>query len=57
MGAKIVITNSAFETSRFCKGMIVYKRRPILSDIADVMEVIDINELLAAAVDKSVIDI
>ena len=56
-GAYIKISSSTFETSRFCKGMIVFKKRPILGEYTGTIEIIDINDVLTQAVDKSIIDI
>ena len=58
-GVKITITGSSFSHSRFCKGMLVYKKRPYLESTFDylVYGLSTSNSLAAETADNSMIKI
>ena len=55
-GANIIITKSEFSHSRFCKGMIVFKRRPVLAS-TDIITVFNLGNLVTHRDDTSFIKI
>ena len=55
-GVNILITKSEFSHSRFCKGMIVFKRRPILAS-TDKVTVFNLGSLVTHQADTSFIKI